>query len=188
MSLLSLIMNMKLSSLKYFLLIALMFIPFVSFADCTINLETYAEGFSANSDNEYYSDGAWYARVDNCVGSLDCETLTGNYSYQMLTVTEDLQGDWSAMYFDYNWNGGSGNNTDPEIITDCAMGSGICADWTLQCGNEEPVATTTIDMTATVAMLGTLNFGIGIIITLLFVIIIGFIFNNINQKAKTKKW
>jgi len=55
-------------------------------------------------------------------------------------------------------------------------------------GTVEPPATTTppLSATSTDALLGSLNFGIAIVIVLLFVIIIGYIFNSLNLKAKKK--
>jgi len=50
---------------------------------------------------------------------------------------------------------------------------------------EEPSLPTA---TSTNALLGSLNFGIGVLITLLFIIVIGFIFNSIDKKAKLRKW
>ena len=50
-----------------------------------------------------------------------------------------------------------------------------------------PVVATSTEITTT-EMLGSLNMGLSIIITLLFIVIIGFIFNNLDLKAKSKPW
>jgi len=44
------------------------------------------------------------------------------------------------------------------------------------------------EMATTTKMISTGNFGLAIIITLLFIVVLGFMFNNMDIKAKFKKW
>jgi len=70
---------------------------------------------------------------------------------------------------------------DAELTGGWSLSTGF-----MSCGGGTGTTTPPLSATSTDALLGSLNFGIAIVIVLLFVIIIGYIFNSLNLKAKKK--